>query len=122
MRRAIRIAKAEQPGPVHLDFPKDTAEDESSATDASDLPRSTTGRATPELLERAEAAIRAARFPLVAVGLTMNRAGATEALRRVHWPPWYPARALTSNGRPLTRTSRRCQPPFVTDCGLKART
>ena len=38
--------------------------------------RSMSGRS-----RRAEAALRAARFPLVAVGLTMNRAGATDALR-----------------------------------------
>lgn len=29
VRKAIRIAEAEQPGPVHLDFPEDVAEEES---------------------------------------------------------------------------------------------
>ena len=39
-------------------------------------------RRRPNRCDRAEAALRAARFPLVAVGLTMNRADATAALRQ----------------------------------------
>jgi acetolactate synthase-1/2/3 large subunit len=35
----------------------------------------------PEALKKAEQRIRQARYPLVAVGLTMNRAGATQELR-----------------------------------------
>jgi acetolactate synthase-1/2/3 large subunit len=31
MRRALEIAQAEQPGPVHLDFPEDAAEEECAA-------------------------------------------------------------------------------------------
>jgi acetolactate synthase-1/2/3 large subunit len=82
VRRALAIAQAEQPGPVHLDFPEDAAE-EDTADSAGDSP----GAAPPiapapaETLAWAEKAIRAARRPLVAVGLTMNRAGATAALR-----------------------------------------
>lgn len=81
VRKAIRIAEAEQPGPVHLDFPEDTAEEESLATATADWPVPETPHATTLSLRRAETALRAARFPLVAVGLTMNRAGATEALQ-----------------------------------------
>lgn len=81
LQKAIRIAEAEQPGPVHLDFPEDTAEEESSdrATAESSVPA--LRHASLESLQGAEAALRSARFPLVAVGLTMNRAGATEALQ-----------------------------------------
>jgi len=87
IREAVRIAEAEQPGPVHLDFPEDTAEEESVwggqagprvAEAAGDSARHL---ASSESLERAQAALRSARFPLVAVGLTVNRAGATAALR-----------------------------------------
>jgi acetolactate synthase-1/2/3 large subunit len=81
VRKAIRVAVAEQPGPVHLDFPEDTAEEESSAVAAFDGQATDTPLASPESLDRAEAALRSARFPLVAVGLSMNRAGATDVLR-----------------------------------------
>jgi acetolactate synthase I/II/III large subunit len=85
VQQAVRIAEAEQPGPVHLDLPEDVAEEESFWRGPSRLrPRSAPagyGVASPESLDRAEAALRSARFPLVAVGLTMNRAGATDVLR-----------------------------------------
>jgi acetolactate synthase I/II/III large subunit len=88
IRRAIRIAEAEQPGPVHLDFPEDVAEEESAWRAASaGSPETWRAKAeasrpaSSESLDRAEAALRSARHPLVAVGLTMNRAGATDALR-----------------------------------------
>jgi acetolactate synthase-1/2/3 large subunit len=80
LRKAIQIAQAEQPGPVHLDFPEDTAEEEATDSPAADILRESTPLAAPDVLTRAEAAIRSARFPLVAVGLTMNRSGATDAL------------------------------------------
>ena len=83
LRRAIDIATAEQPGPVHLDFPEDTAEEE--AADSSDRALANTGgvsRASADSLQKAAAALRAARYPLVAVGLTMNRANATAALQQ----------------------------------------
>jgi acetolactate synthase-1/2/3 large subunit len=80
LRRAIQIAQAEQPGPVHIDFPEDTAEEEATASPATGLPRDAVPLAAPDALARAEAAIRSARFPLVAVGLTMNRSGAPAAL------------------------------------------
>ncbi len=89
VRRAIRVAESEQPGPVHLDFPEDVAEEESpwrglpgpQGADAGMDLVAEVQEVSPDALDRAEAALRSARFPLVAVGLTMNRAGATDALR-----------------------------------------
>jgi acetolactate synthase-1/2/3 large subunit len=85
VRRAIRVAESEQPGPVHLDFPEDVAEEESQRHDGSEK-REGSGKHEGsakhvESIDRAEAALRSARYPLVVVGLTMNRAGATDALR-----------------------------------------
>jgi acetolactate synthase-1/2/3 large subunit len=101
--KAIRIAEAEQPGPVHLDFPEDVAEEESGDYEGSEWHEGSGKREGSQKregseehegskehdwsgrlegsLEAAEEALRSARFPLVAVGLTMNRAGATDALR-----------------------------------------
>ncbi len=80
MRKALEVAQAEQPGPVHIDFPEDTAEEESTGIPSSDVPHPATPFAAPQALARAEQALRSARFPLVAVGLTMNRSDATTAL------------------------------------------
>ncbi len=80
LRRALEIARDEQPGPVHLDFPEDTAEEEAVEAIAAEPARRAAPHASDDALVRAEAAMRKARFPLVAVGLTMNRAGATDAL------------------------------------------
>ena len=91
MRQAIRFAEAEQPGPVHLDFPEDVAEEGSENYEGSGKHEGSgkyEGSGKHEgsenyegSLRAAEAALRAARYPLVAIGLTMNRAGATDALR-----------------------------------------
>lgn len=83
VRRAIEVAQAEQPGPVHLDLPEDVAEEESSGEPesrdvAAELPAP--GR---QALDAMDAAIRAARRPLLAVGLTANRAKVTDLLRQV---------------------------------------
>jgi acetolactate synthase I/II/III large subunit len=81
--RAVEVALAEQPGPVHLDFPEDVAEELSEEAPRGFAP------VPPRLppcdegaLRAAEALIRRADRPLVAVGLTMNRAGATAELER----------------------------------------
>jgi acetolactate synthase I/II/III large subunit len=83
MARAVSVAGAEQPGPVHLDFPEDVAEEERAMLPPRDYPPPPAAAAPPDpqSIARAEALLHAARRPLVAVGLTMNRAGATEALR-----------------------------------------
>jgi acetolactate synthase-1/2/3 large subunit len=80
LRRAIRIAQTEQPGPVHLDFPEDTAEEDAANDQHADTGYPPPPPAGPDALACAETAMRSARFPLVAVGLTMNRADATAAL------------------------------------------
>ena len=83
MARAIAIAEAEQPGPVHVDFPEDVAEEERAFRPPRDYPppRQAVPPPDPVALTRAAALLAGARHPLVAVGLTMNRAGATDALR-----------------------------------------
>ena len=82
MKKAVEVALAEQPGPVHLDFPEDMAEELSAERPGEFVP------SPPSLapfdrksLKEAEDLIRKARYPLVAVGLTMNRARATRELR-----------------------------------------
>ena len=92
MARAVAIAEAEQPGPVHLDFPEDVAEEERASRPPRDYPppRPAVPPPDPAALAAAAALLRGARYPLVAAGLTMNRAGATAALRdflRVHRVP-----------------------------------
>ena len=82
MKKAVEIAMAEQPGPVHLDFPEDTAEELSDENPVADpaFPPSLPPF-DRKALEMAAALIKKARYPLVAVGLTMNRAQATGELR-----------------------------------------
>lgn len=82
LKKAAEIALAEQPGPVHLDFPEDMAE-ELSSEKADDFFLNPPLIPTPDegLLRKAEELISRAKYPLVAVGLTMNRAGATKELR-----------------------------------------
>jgi acetolactate synthase-1/2/3 large subunit len=81
--RAVEVALAEQPGPVHLDFPEDVAEELSEESPGEFAPVPPAPAPCDEgALREAEALIRRARHPLVAVGLTMNRAGATAELGR----------------------------------------
>jgi len=85
MRRAVEIAQAEQPGPVHLDFPEDVAEEECAAGETSGFGEPA-GAATPPdetSLAAMASALAAARHPLLAVGLTANRAGVTGLLNAV---------------------------------------
>lgn len=82
IKKAVEVALAEQPGPVHLDFPEDIAE-ELSAETAEDFAINPPPVPPPNenLLRKAEDLISRAKYPLVAVGLTMNRAGATKELQ-----------------------------------------
>ena len=83
MKKAVEVALNEQPGPVHLDFPEDIAEG---------LSDERPGEWTPSLrapapldkdaLRKVQDRIQKARYPLVAVGLTMNRARATREFRQ----------------------------------------
>jgi len=82
LKKAAEIALAEPPGPVHLDFPEDMAE-ELSAEEVKDFSLNPTVLPGPEetQLRKVEDLLSKAKYPLVAVGLTMNRAGATKELR-----------------------------------------
>ena len=83
MRRATEVALAEQPGPVHLDFPEDAAEELSGENAGVFQPSPASVPAYDEkALKKAMGLIRKAKRPLVAIGLTMNRAGATKELRK----------------------------------------
>ena len=82
LKKAIAVACSEQPGPVHIDFPEDVAEELSSET-CKRFPAAPPAAEQPddEALRNAEALLARARRPLVAIGLTMNRAHATRELR-----------------------------------------
>ncbi len=82
MKKAVEVALSEQPGPVHLDFPEDVAEELSDETCRDFRPQpKPVAPFDQAALRKAEDLIKKANFPLVAVGLTMNRAGATSELR-----------------------------------------
>jgi len=83
LKKAVEVALAEQPGPVHLDFPEDVAE-EFSEEDPSDFTPSVPCQAPfdTRTLKKAVELIQKAKYPLVAIGLTMNRAKATGEFRR----------------------------------------
>jgi acetolactate synthase-1/2/3 large subunit len=85
---AVALALAERPGPVHLDFPEDVAQgpchEPPSDQPVVGLNEPAPAGGDPAAFDRIEQALRHARRPLVAVGLSMNRAGpmATSLLRR----------------------------------------
>ena len=81
MKKAVETALAEQPGPVHLDFPEDLAEEVSpeSTGEFTPIPQPVPSF-DPKALGKVEDLLRKAKYPLVAIGLTMNRAGATREL------------------------------------------
>ena len=82
LKKAVEVATAEQPGPVHLDFPEDVADDFSDESPARFNPaRSSLPPLDQKALKKAIKLIQKAEYPLIAVGLTMNRAGATPELR-----------------------------------------
>src|SRR5690554_6350822 len=72
VREALRRAEEERPGATHLELPQDIAGDE---TDARLIPASHSRRPLAEhkAIERAAAAIRDARRPLLMVGAGANR-------------------------------------------------
>jgi acetolactate synthase-1/2/3 large subunit len=77
----VEVALAEQPGPVHLDFPEDAAEELSPESPGEfQLVPPTIPPFDPKALAKVEELLRKAKRPLVAIGLTMNRAGATGEL------------------------------------------
>jgi acetolactate synthase-1/2/3 large subunit len=82
MKKAVEIAISEQPGPVHLDIPEDLAEELSSETCVDFLPLAFPIQpCNKDSLQKAKTLIRKASYPLIAIGLGMNRAQATRGLR-----------------------------------------
>ncbi|WP_349998493.1 acetolactate synthase large subunit [Stenotrophomonas lacuserhaii] len=80
VRDAFRVAMEERPGPVHLELPEDIAGEE--VEDVPVIPVHALERpiAAPAALDRAEAAILAAKRPLVMIGAAGSRPWLTEAL------------------------------------------
>ena len=80
VRDAFRVAMEDRPGPVHLELPEDIAGEE--VEDVAVIPVHPLERpiAPPAALDRAEAAILAARRPLVMIGAACSRPWLAEAL------------------------------------------
>jgi acetolactate synthase-1/2/3 large subunit len=83
LKRALEIALSERPGPVHLDVPEDMAEESSGESPGRfDVTPAKVAPFDPRALQKAMELIQKAQYPLVAVGLSMNRALATGELRK----------------------------------------
>jgi acetolactate synthase-1/2/3 large subunit len=80
VRDAFRVAMEERPGPVHLELPEDIAGEE--VPDVPAIPVHPLERpiAHASALDRAEAAILAAKRPLVMIGAAASRPWLTESL------------------------------------------
>ncbi len=81
VRKAFRVARAQKPGPTHLELPEDVME---APLDAEPLPvRHDIRRPMPSQaeLEHAAELIRAAKSPIVLAGNGLARVGASPALR-----------------------------------------
>ncbi|HSF57020.1 MAG TPA: thiamine pyrophosphate-binding protein, partial [Candidatus Binatia bacterium] len=82
LAKALTVAMREPPGPVHIDFPEDVAETLAAETFR---PAATTNEPADlsyELVEKATAALKTARRPLLIVGLSFTRSKKAEALLR----------------------------------------
>lgn len=84
VREALRVARAEPPGPVHLDLPEDVA-----LAPAAEPPRELTLAAPTQLtlaasldLAPLEHLLRGARRPVAAIGFSVLRSGALQSLGR----------------------------------------
>src|SRR5256714_12482668 len=83
VRKAFRVARAQKPGPTHLELPEDVME---APLEAEPLPvRHDIRRPmpSPAELEHAAELIRAARSPIVLAGNGLARVAASPALREV---------------------------------------
>ena len=81
LHRALRIALAERPGPVHLDLPSDQPHAATRGEAPGPLPCVRYG--VPAGVEEAAGRLRRARRPVVVAGYTALRHGAGEGLRRL---------------------------------------
>ncbi len=80
VRDAFRVAMEERPGPVHLELPEDIAGEEVDAVPVIPVHALDRPVATAAALDRAAAAILAAKRPLVMIGAACSRPSLTEAL------------------------------------------
>ncbi|HEY8417134.1 MAG TPA: thiamine pyrophosphate-binding protein [Limnochordales bacterium] len=87
MRRALRLAVAERPGPVHLTLNADYARADAAETEIQLPPLKPSGTFTAEFAADGVSdvldLIRKARRPVVVAGIAATRAGAGPALRRL---------------------------------------
>jgi acetolactate synthase-1/2/3 large subunit len=81
VRDSFRIAKEEMPGPVYIELPEDIAEDD-AVTTVFDVIESYHPDAPGREIERAVKMIESAKYPLLLIGASANRACAGEALAR----------------------------------------
>ena len=76
VRRALALATAEPPGPVHLDLPEDVGQAASSGTGQAAAQKSHRFDRAAEVAKTVSAALACARRPLVVTGLTFTRSTA----------------------------------------------
>ncbi len=80
VRDAFRVAMEERPGPVHLELPEDIAAETLDEVPVVAVHPMERPHAHPAALDRAEAAILAARRPLLMLGAAASRPSLTDAL------------------------------------------
>jgi acetolactate synthase-1/2/3 large subunit len=81
LEEAFHVAASGRPGPVLIDVPKDVASAVIGRASAFDTPNSPVFPPDPDSLRAAEAAIRAARQPVMYLGGGVSISGATAAVR-----------------------------------------
>jgi acetolactate synthase-1/2/3 large subunit len=82
LAKAIAIATAEPPGPVHIDLPEDIGESAAAEAVIQSSPTSRIADFSNEAATTVSAALQNARRPLVVTGLTFTRSKACAKLRR----------------------------------------
>ncbi len=85
LRKAIRLALEEPPGPIHLDLPEDVSTQQAiidTGEEAETMPLPLPQVFDPMALHKLEHFLRQAKFPLVALGSTAMRSGAFPAIQR----------------------------------------
>ncbi len=80
VRDAFRVAMEDRPGPVHLELPEDIAAETLDDVPVVAVHPMERPHAHPAALDRAEAAILAARRPLLMLGAAASRPSLTDAL------------------------------------------
>jgi acetolactate synthase-1/2/3 large subunit len=93
LAKALNVAMCEPPGPVHLDLPEDVAETRADETFQPAVTANELPDLSNELVEKATAALKAARRPLLIIGLTFSR---------------------SKNAEPLLQFAEKQKIPFVT--------